>query len=375
EAVEALRRRSLLERAGTAGAAAFTLQSVVLEYVTDRLVEEVVDEVEGVQPLLLVEQPLVKAQAKDYVRQSQERLIGAPILQLLTAHDGKDGAEQLLLALLETWRGRSEVEQGYGPGNVVNLVRLLRGDLRGLDLSRLAIRQAYLAEVDAQGASLVDAHLAAAILADVFSLPQSVALSGDGGFLAAGTSTGEVWLWRVADRTLVARLAGHTGGVRGVALSADGQLLVSGSEDGTIRLWEASTRRVLAILQGQTGQVWGVALSADGRLLASGSEDGTARLWEASAGRLLATLEGHTSAVWGVALSADGQLLASGSGDGTTRVWEASSGRLLATLKGHTSGVWAVALSADGRLLASGSADGTARLWQASSGHLLATLQ
>src|SRR5947209_3414493 len=301
ETVEALRRRSLLERAGTAGAAAFTLQSVVLEYVTDRLVEEIVDEVEGVQPLLLVEQPLVKAQAKDYVRQSQERLIGAPILQLLTAHDGKDGAEQQLLALLETWRGRSEVEQGYGPGNVVNLVRLLRGDLRGLDLSRLAIRQAYLAEVDAQDASLVDAHLAAAILADVFSLPQSVALSGDGGFLAAGTSTGEVWLWRVADRTLVARLAGHTGGVRGVALSADGQLLVSGSEDRTIRLWEASTRRVLATLQGHTGQVWGVALSARGHLLASGGEDGTIRLWDpssagqgASTGRVLATLQGHT---------------------------------------------------------------------------------
>ena len=281
EAVEALRRRSLVERAGTGGMAAFTLQSVVLEYVTDQLVEEVVHEVERVQPLLLVEQPLVKAQAKDYVRQSQERLIGAPILQLLTAHYGKDGTEQRLLALLETWRGRPEVEQGYGPGNIVNLVRLLRGDLRGLDLSRLAIRQAYLAEVDAQDASLVDAHLAAAILADVFSLPLSVALSGDGGFLAAGTSTGEVWLWRVADRTLVAKLAGHTGGVRSVALSADGQLLVSGSEDGTVRLWEARTRRMLATLQDQAGQVWGVALSADGHLLASGSEDGTIRLWEA----------------------------------------------------------------------------------------------
>ena len=41
ESVEALRRRSLLERAETVGTAAFTLQSVVLEYVTDRLVEAV----------------------------------------------------------------------------------------------------------------------------------------------------------------------------------------------------------------------------------------------------------------------------------------------------------------------------------------------
>ena len=67
-----------MERAETAGAAAFTLQSVVLEYVTDRLVEEVGDEIARGQPLLLVEQPLIKAQAKDYVRQTQERLIGEP---------------------------------------------------------------------------------------------------------------------------------------------------------------------------------------------------------------------------------------------------------------------------------------------------------
>src|SRR5712691_8213285 len=58
EAVEALRRRSLVERAETAGRAAFTLQSVVLEYVTDRLVEEVADEIARGQAVLLVDQPL-----------------------------------------------------------------------------------------------------------------------------------------------------------------------------------------------------------------------------------------------------------------------------------------------------------------------------
>ena len=45
EAVEALRRRSLVERTEAGGAAAFTLQSVVLEYVTDHLVEAVTEEI------------------------------------------------------------------------------------------------------------------------------------------------------------------------------------------------------------------------------------------------------------------------------------------------------------------------------------------
>ena len=176
EAVEGLRRRSLIERAETGGVAAFTLQSVVLEYVTDRLVADVADEIHRGKPLLLVEQPLIKALGKDYVRQSQERLIGAPILQQLKAHHTEGGIEQQLLELLEGWRAKPEAAQGYGPGNVVNLLRLLRGDLRGLDLSRLALRHAYLAQVDAQDASLVDTDLTETVLAEAFHFPSSVAL-------------------------------------------------------------------------------------------------------------------------------------------------------------------------------------------------------
>jgi len=374
EAVEALRRRSLVERAEAPGAAAFTLQSVVLEYVTDRLVAAVVDEIQGGQPLPLVDQPLIKALAKDYVRQTQERLIAVPILQQLTQHDGEGRTEQRLLAKLDTWRGRPPAEQSHGPGNVVNLLRLLRGDLRGLDLSRLAIRQAYLAEVDAQDASLAGAHLAETVLAQAFHFPASVALTADGELVAAGTSAGEVWLWRVADRTPLVKVQGHTDGVFGVALSTDGHLAASGGGDGTVRLWETSSGLPLATLEGHAGTVWGVALSADGNLVASGSADGTVRLWETSSGRLRATWQGHTGGVFGVALSADADLVASGGGDGTVRLWESTTGRPLATLQGHTGTVWGVALSADGHVVASGGGDGTVRLWESRTGRSLATL-
>jgi hypothetical protein len=135
------------------------LQSIVLEYMTDRLVENVVDEIERSHPVLLVQQPLIRAQAKDYVRQTQERMIGGPILQRLEVDDSDAGTESRLLAMLANWRGQSSGEQGYGPGNVVNLRRLLRGNLRGLDLSRLTLRQVYLQGVDVQDASMAGAHL------------------------------------------------------------------------------------------------------------------------------------------------------------------------------------------------------------------------
>jgi hypothetical protein len=53
-----------VERAEIPAAAAFTLQSVVMEYVIDDLVEEAADEIAGGQPALLVELPLIRAQAR-----------------------------------------------------------------------------------------------------------------------------------------------------------------------------------------------------------------------------------------------------------------------------------------------------------------------
>jgi WD40 repeat protein/transcriptional regulator with XRE-family HTH domain len=416
EALESLRRRSLVERSDRLRA--FTLQSVVLEYVTDRLVEQASDEIARGEPETLATYPLVMAQAKDYVRRSQERLAAQPLLERLTSGGGGSvGAEQQLVALLERWRARRDAEQGYGPGNVVNLLRLLRGGLRGIDLSLLSIRQAYLQGVEMQDASLVEAHLSEAVVADAFDPILSVAVNADARVVAAGTMGGEVRLWRVDDRTPLLSVHGHTGSVYDVALSADGQVLVSGAVDGRVQVWDARGGLNLATFEGHVGGTYGVALSTDARLaascgvdgsiriwsvhdranvknllghhgvvydvaftsdaarLASGGEDGTVRLWETESGACVLTLPGHTGPVRGVAVNADGQLLASGGLDGTVRLWESSSGTCLATMQGHVSSVWSVSLTPDGRLLASSGVDGSVRLWDVASTASIATLQ
>src|SRR5712692_4373939 len=156
EAVDSLRRRSLIERGQRQGS--FTLQSVVLEYATARLIAEAASEIEHGQLVRLIEHGLELATVKEYVRQTQQRLLVAPLLaHVRTVYAERDATEGKLLALLDELRTRADDIQGYGPANVLALLREQRGHLRGLDLSQLAIRGAFLQGVEMQDASLAEA--------------------------------------------------------------------------------------------------------------------------------------------------------------------------------------------------------------------------
>jgi hypothetical protein len=88
EAVVNLRRRSLIERSE----AGLTLQNVVMEYVTERLIEAVCEEIETGSIRLLNSHALMKAQAKEYVRNSQVRLILGEVLEKLEQRLGNRDA-------------------------------------------------------------------------------------------------------------------------------------------------------------------------------------------------------------------------------------------------------------------------------------------
>ena len=81
EALEALRRRSLIEPGKLPGS--FTLQSVVLEYATARLIEDATREIEQGTLVRLIEHGLELGTAWEYIRQANKRLLVAPVLERL----------------------------------------------------------------------------------------------------------------------------------------------------------------------------------------------------------------------------------------------------------------------------------------------------
>ena len=364
----------------------FSLQPVLIEYLTSRLVNNAGLELTISERLtetlrnLLVERTareiftskirvlnnyaLLKASAKSYVRDDQRRTILLATIERL--HDllgSPSRIEEALLGILGVMRAAPQLAHGYGPGNILNLLFSMKDLHDGLDLRGLMLRQVDFRHIHLRNSDLSNSRLWRCNFAQPLGSILSIAISEDGAWVATGDADNAVRVWSVERGQPVWAFSGHSNWVRCVAFNRAGDLLASGGGDGLIKLWSIREKREVKRLEGHTGWINGLEFSADGKTIASGSEDRTVRIWNIEEGLPEMTLTGHTLGVWQVRFDKTGEMLASCSNDGTIRLWDLPSRRSVATLRGHTSWVRSIDFNHDKSLLASGSGDCTIRLW------------
>lgn len=415
ESLESLTRRSLIEN----NSGLFTQQPVVMEYALKQLIENIVTEIKTERPHLLISHALVKAQAKDYIRESQIRVILQPIAQkLANIYKFADRLEAQIKQILSKLKLTSREFSGYGGGNLINLCDRLKIDISGYDFSHLPIWQAYLQDTNLHNVNFADADLSKSVFAKTLGNYLAVALSSKGK-LATADAEGRIFLWQVADAQQLLAFGDKTGAVLAIAFSPDGGVLAAGGETCTVELWDTATGEYIDKWEGHSDRINSIGFSADGTVVATGSDDGTAKLWAINSGQCLRTLQGHTSAVRGLSFSQGNSLLATCSDDQTAKLWDANTGQCLSTfisntslilavgfaeegeewraiacssddrtvrlwdiqtgecvgiLDGHADSVWAIAFSADGKLLATSSDDRTVKLWDIDSSACIKTL-
>jgi WD40 repeat protein len=207
----------------------------------------------------------------------------------------------------------------------------------------------------------------------------AVAFSPDGKRLAAGVRRGcrekekgavprvwvtvpgpTVWVWDVATRKEVARLAEGKLLVLSVAFSPDGRHLATaaprqyrhdGSDskeetEGQVRVWDLQTGKELPCRWGEQPNAKAVAFTPDGRCLAVGKQVGNLELWHLKTGRKVATLP--AAGVEHITFSPDGTVVATGGFYGV-ELWHLPTGRKLGGVAVHA--LDATRFTPDGRTL------------------------
>ena len=375
-AIQELHQRSLIQRSDDAF---FSLQPVVMQYVTANLLRQLCSEIMTQSPRLLQSHALMEAQAPDYARESRIRTILKPLeLTLLNHLRSLPVLKEYLNRLLHVLRSNAQFSTGYAAGNVINLLCYLKADLSGYDFSRLVVQQAYLPEVNLHNVDFTQADLSKSVFSETLGPVSSVEFSPDGALLATGDASGQVRLWQTKDGTLCLICSKHDDWVRSISFHPTAPLLVSGSGDCTLRLWDIHTGQCLRVFRGHLGRIRSVRFDRTGTLIASASADQTVRLWDAASGECLRVFQGHGDRVRSVDFGVDPQqrpILASAGEDQTIRLWDVETGACLNVLSGHTDWVRSLSFSPDSQLLASAGADTTARLWDVATSQCLHILE
>lgn len=399
EALEAVLGRSLLEQKG----GQYTLQPMVMEYVTGQLIEQMAvmlaqhGEPEGsmdealsfivsstvlqrystASASLFHRHALVKATAKDFIRQAQVRVILTPLVDLLRMLHTDDRIKLKLTCLLDAMRASQLNEREasvYGSGNVINLLRHLDTDFTGYDFSGLTIRYAELQGIELQGVNFRNATLIRSVFSETMGGVYSVSFNPTGTVMVTGDTTGEIRLWNVAEDRVEAAYQVHDGWVTAAIFSPDSTILAT-SGNQVVKLWDANTGASRGVLQGHTGWVRSIAFNRDGtRLVSSGAEDHSVRVWDVNTQHCLCVLH-HGAPTFGCAFSPEGDRVVSCGGDQQVKVWDVDTEACLETFTGHANQVFAVAFSPDGSLLLSASADDVMHLWDLETGECLFTVQ
>jgi WD40 repeat protein len=371
DALVSLDGRSLIEKilpTIKSGDIRYTQQPVVMEYVIERLIQQVCREVNQAAIDYLRSHTLLKAQAKDYVRDIQMRLIVQPILaNLRESQGGNENLVRLLLELLEAQQLQAPLQPGYFAGNVINLLRWLGVDLSHRNFANLTIWEADLRSVNLQGTNFADADLSRSTFAQSISDVFCVVFSPNAQQIATSHDNGDICVWQVEDGQPIVTFSGVVTWAWSIVFTPDGDSLVVSNPDRIVKCLHIPSQTVSREFRGHSAGVWKVAISADGRLLASSGEDPIIRIWDMQTGECLKILEGGDETIAALAFDPTTQaidphyrLASSGS---TVRVWDLQSGEILYDFDGHTAGVLAVAFSPDGQILASSSLDQTIRLW------------
>ena len=159
ETLGCLKRRSLIKVSNSSAGVLFTLQPLIMEYMTTRLIKESCEEILSLNINLLNNHALIQVQANDFVRVSQFRCILKPVLSNLIAILGRNKLEYKLREILSNFREDMPIALGYTAINVINLLGGIQTNLDNCDFYQLTVLLADLPNKNLQDVKFIHSNL------------------------------------------------------------------------------------------------------------------------------------------------------------------------------------------------------------------------
>lgn len=191
----------------------------------------------------------------------------------------------------------------------------------------------------------------------------SVAFSPDNKTIAAGVSSGKLYLWDLQGKLIGKPYPGHKKGINSVAFSPNGKTIVTGSSDGNLRLWDSQGQPIGQPVIGDKKGINSVVFRPNTTTIVSGGSDGMVRLWNLQLKLIGKPFPAHKNGVTSVSFSPDGKTIITAGRDGTVRLWNLQGKPISNPFRAAQNSVNSVLFSPDGVTIITGGGDGKVSFW------------
>jgi WD40 repeat protein len=305
-----------------------------------------------------------------------------PVFQAGKGWLPKEDRSSLLNRVLDLCRGVFDGSMGFGPWNIVEVWKEVRGDLSGAELSVLDLSRVVLNGTHCSRFFRCDylaAYFDGSLLNEMSIFPRghsrginSAHYSGDGKKILSASNDKTIKEWDVESGQCLKTFTDHEDHVTSAYYSGDGKKILSSSEDKTIKEWDVESGQCLKTF---TGHDWGVTsalYSSDGKKILSASI-GEIKEWDVESGQCLKTFTEHGQGVTSALYSGDGKKILVTPWNKNIKELDVESGQCLKTFTGHDRGVTSALYSGDGKKILAASRDNTIKEWDVESGQCLKT--
>jgi len=190
----------------------------------------------------------------------------------------------------------------------------------------------------------------------------AIAVTRNGRFIITGGEGGEVRVWELRTRELVAHLKEHTQRVTGIVIFEDDQHILSCSKDRSFLCWDLKQQRRVSSHHHRIAMT-AIGLFPDQHRALTTGLDRAITFWDMSVPDAVRTIpDAHGDHVTCAHLAHEQPIFATGGADQKLRLWNLD-GSLLCEGPGHSSAVNALRFSPDDRQLVSVGEDGTVLVW------------